>query len=84
MGLPLGAVDLRAPAVVMVNLLGTKDGMMNNADLAHALQYDKAHVHLYGKRQLRKGRKMGHITVLGDSIAQAERIALDCASAFDI
>lgn len=84
MGLPLGAVDLRAPAVVMVNLLGTKDGMMNNADLAHALRYNRAHVHLYGKRQLRKGRKMGHITVLGESIAQAEKIALDCASAFDI
>lgn len=84
MGLPLGAVDLRAPAVVMVNLLGTKDGMMNSDDLTHALKQNRAHVHLYGKRQLRKGRKMGHITVLGESIAEAEKIALDAASGFDI
>lgn len=84
LGLPLGAVDLCAPAVVMVNLLGTKDGMMNNDDLARALKQNRAHVHLYGKRQLRKGRKMGHITVLGESIAEAEKIALDAASGFDI
>lgn len=84
MGLPLGAVDLRAPAVVMVNLLGTKDGLMDHRDLAAALRYERVHVHLYGKRQLRRGRKMGHITVLANTIAEAEQVALHAAAAFDI
>ncbi|MDX2075627.1 MAG: 5-(carboxyamino)imidazole ribonucleotide synthase [bacterium] len=84
MGLPLGSVALCAPAVVMVNLLGTKDGMMNGDDLANALQYDRVHVHLYGKRQLRKGRKMGHLTVLAESLAEAESIGLQAAAQFDI
>lgn len=84
MGLPLGSVDLRAPAVVMVNLLGTKDGVMNGDNLAKALHYDTVHVHLYGKRQLRKGRKMGHITVLGNTMAEAEEIAKKAISEFDI
>jgi 5-(carboxyamino)imidazole ribonucleotide synthase len=84
MGLPLGSVDLRAPAVVMVNLLGTKDGTMNTDNLAQTLKYDNVHVHLYGKRQLRKGRKMGHITILGDTIEEIEMIGVQAASEFDI
>jgi len=83
-GLPLGAVDLRAPAVVMVNLLGTRDSTTNADTLAKVLQHDRAHVHVYGKRQIRKGRKMGHITVLADTIAEAEQIAVSAASQFDI
>ncbi|HRF94010.1 MAG TPA: hypothetical protein PLZ51_02385, partial [Aggregatilineales bacterium] len=66
------------------NLLGTKDGMMNGDDLANALQYDRVHVHLYGKRQLRKGRKMGHLTVLADTLSEAESIGLQAAAQFDI
>ena len=46
--LPLGAVDLRSPSAVMVNLLGTRDGDARTR-IAGALAVPGAHLHLYGK-----------------------------------
>jgi 5-(carboxyamino)imidazole ribonucleotide synthase len=58
-GLPLGAVDLTAPRVEMVNLVGEEaDGW------AEILADPAAHLHLYGKGEARPGRKMGHVTRL--------------------
>lgn len=77
-GLPLGDSHLLAP-VVMVNLLGDvwrgADGQASppwEAVLAHP----RAKLHLYGKREARPGRKMGHYTVLGDTAEQALQEAL--------
>lgn len=63
LGRPLGPVDLTAPACVMVNVVGADD----RADPACAVDEvdgDVA-VHLYGKAA-RPGRKLGHVTALGD------------------
>jgi 5-(carboxyamino)imidazole ribonucleotide synthase len=58
-GLPLGETTTRAATVEMVNIVGrAADGA------AELLTDDKAHVHLYGKKQAREGRKMGHVTRL--------------------
>ncbi|MCR9247318.1 MAG: 5-(carboxyamino)imidazole ribonucleotide synthase [bacterium] len=71
-GLPLGAVDAVAPAAAMVNLLG--DLWQNGEpDWAAALREPGVRLHLYGKAEARPGRKMGHLTVMGDSDAVAER-----------
>jgi len=43
-----------------------------------------AHVHLYGKRENRIGRKMGHITALGATLAEAEAVARRAAEGVDI
>lgn len=75
MGWPLGSTELIAPAVVMVNLLGDRAGALNPNPIAGALRVPDAHIHLYSKREVRPGRKMGHITVLGDTIESAERRA---------
>ncbi|HEV2865544.1 MAG TPA: 5-(carboxyamino)imidazole ribonucleotide synthase [Allosphingosinicella sp.] len=56
-GLPLGATDLMAPRVEMRNLIG--DGVEAWRDI---LADRAAHLHLYGKREARPGRKMGHVT----------------------
>ncbi|KAI9599604.1 AIR carboxylase-domain-containing protein [Syncephalis fuscata] len=64
-GLPLGGTDLKVPAAIMVNLLGSNG--MTGATQA-ALNVPGATVHLYGKPELRPGRKMGHITVVGSSL----------------
>ncbi len=72
-GLQLSAVigePLRQPtqrgAVAMVNLLG--DVWHNGEPAWDALErFPSAHLHLYGKAEPRPGRKMGHVTVLGDS-----------------
>ncbi len=58
-GLPLGPVTLTAPAVQMTNLLG--DAVH---DWAEILADPGAHLHLYGKSEVKPGRKMGHVTRL--------------------
>jgi 5-(carboxyamino)imidazole ribonucleotide synthase len=58
-GLPLGATTLTAPAVRMTNLLG--DAVH---DWAVLLADPNAHLHLYGKSEVKPGRKMGHVTWL--------------------
>lgn len=73
-GLPLGDPTLHTPAV-MVNLLGELWGAGEprwDAVLRHA----GAHLHLYGKREARPGRKMGHITVCEPSAARALEVAM--------
>ena len=63
-GLPLGDAQLLTPAA-MVNILG--EAMLPAApDWAGLLALPGAKLHLYGKREPRPGRKMGHITFLGD------------------
>ena len=64
-GLPLGATELRAARVEMTNLIGD-----DVAAWPALLAERGAHLHLYGKRHARPGRKMGHVTRLsgrGDS-----------------
>jgi 5-(carboxyamino)imidazole ribonucleotide synthase len=76
--LPLGPADLRSPAAALVNLLGEHAGPAH-PDLSAALAVGGAHVHLYGKREVRVRRKMGHVTTLGataeDALARARRAA---------
>ena len=78
--LPLGAVTLRAPAAVMVNILGTRSGV-SRPRLADAVAIPGAHIHLYGKRETRVRRKMGHVTVLGTSVDDATARAEAAAEA---
>lgn len=63
-GLPLGSPEQLRPAA-MVNLLGDlwQEG---EPDWSGVLAERGASLHLYGKRDARLGRKMGHITVLGE------------------
>ena len=79
LGWPLGSPELRAPAV-MVNLLGTGPGPGHPRGLAEALAVPGAHVHLYGKDRSAAGRKLGHVTATGATVAAAEAAALQSAS----
>jgi len=60
-GLPLGSTRRRAPSVSMDNLIGT-----DVARWAEILADPGAPLHLSGKGEPRPGRKMGHVTRLGD------------------
>lgn len=77
---PLGATDLVAPAVVMANVLGASSPPEMGPDerLHHLFaRFPDAHVHLYGKTE-RPGRKIGHVTLLGermDDVRQRARLA---------
>jgi 5-(carboxyamino)imidazole ribonucleotide synthase len=68
-GLPLGAPDLLHPAA-MANLLGDL-WAGGEPDWTAALAMPDVKLHLYGKRTARPGRKMGHLTALADTAAQA-------------
>ncbi len=67
---PMGETALTAPAVVMANVLGGPPGGISIDERLHHLFAEDpgAKVHLYGK-QTRPGRKIGHVTVLGDDLA---------------
>ena len=75
-GLPLGSTDLLAPAAVMVNILGERDGPTELFGLEAALSVPHTSVHLYGKSPTKIDRKMGHINATGNSVAEARRRAL--------
>ncbi|MBP1467009.1 5-(carboxyamino)imidazole ribonucleotide synthase [Candidatus Chloroploca sp. M-50] len=79
LGWPLGDVRLREPAAVMINLLGQRNGTVEPEALEAALAIPGAHVHLYGKREARIGRKMGHVTAYGATMAEAEARARQAA-----
>lgn len=84
LGLPLGSVEMVAPAAVMVNLLGTRNGPARADGLADALAIPGAHVHIYGKLASRIGRKMGHVTALGATVIEAETRARAAADAISL
>lgn len=70
-GLPLADPRQHSPAV-MVNLLGDLWPAPEQApDWTPVLSHPRARLHLYGKRRAVPGRKMGHFTVLGDTIGEA-------------
>jgi len=80
LGWPLGSTAMTKPAAVMVNLIGVGDGPAMPAGLADALTVNGAHIHIYGKAKSSKGRKMGHVTAIGDSMPEVEMLAKKAAS----
>lgn len=84
LGLPLGGAGMLAPAAVMVNALGVRNAPAEARGMARALAIPGAHVHVYGKLSSRVGRKMGHVTALGPTVAEAEAIARTAVDALDL
>ena len=75
--LPMGDPVMPRPAV-MVNLLGdvwTRAG--GDPDFAGALSAPGVSLHLYGKSEVRAGRKMGHITAVASDVEDALSIAIE-------
>ncbi|HEV7976132.1 5-(carboxyamino)imidazole ribonucleotide synthase [Amycolatopsis sp.] len=75
---PLGETDPLAPACVMANVLGasTAPEMGPDERLHHLFaRYPGVRVHLYGKEE-RPGRKLGHVTMLGERMEQLRDRAL--------
>jgi len=77
---PMGDTSLAAPYVVMANVLGGADGGLSiDERLHHLFATDPAvKVHLYGK-QVRPGRKIGHVTALGDDLTEVRARAARAA-----
>lgn len=79
LGYPLGNTAAILPAAI-VNLLGAEgfNGDVIYDGLEEIMKIDNVFVHIYGKKETRPGRKMGHITILSkekqELIHQANRI----------
>jgi len=79
-GLPL-TQPRQHSAAVMLNILGELwgAGLDRTPPWDAVLALPGAHLHLYGKREARPGRKMGHLTLTADSALAARATALDAA-----
>jgi 5-(carboxyamino)imidazole ribonucleotide synthase len=76
-GMPIVEPKLHSPTV-MVNLLGEVwEDTDGNPDWERALELPGVSLHLYGKSEARKGRKMGHINVVADTVEDALYIATE-------
>lgn len=85
-GLPLGSPDALVPSV-MLNLLGDVwfDGeVRREPDWAAVARVPGACLHLYGKREPRIGRKMGHVTCVAPTLSQAWEAARAVGQALGI
>ncbi|KAL0136905.1 phosphoribosylaminoimidazole carboxylase [Mucor lusitanicus] len=72
--LPLGSTAMKVPASIMVNILGENSDMEAcYKPCQAALLAEGATIHLYGKKESRAGRKMGHITLVGESMMQVQK-----------
>ncbi|AXG73235.1 5-(carboxyamino)imidazole ribonucleotide synthase [Flavobacterium arcticum] len=74
--LPLGNTDSKA-AGIMVNLVGAEgySGNVVYENIEKILGQDGVTPHIYGKKQTRPFRKMGHVTIVNEDINEARRIA---------
>lgn len=75
--LPLGNTELISPAV-MLNLLGEEGftGAVKYEGIAEVLARKGVTIHLYGKADTKSYRKMGHVTIVSDTLEDAKDVAL--------
>jgi 5-(carboxyamino)imidazole ribonucleotide synthase len=82
-GLPLTQPRQHSPAI-MLNLLGDIWPDAGTPDFQAVLALPGTHLHLYGKAKASKGRKMGHLTVTGDTVERVRATAQQAASLLGI
>lgn len=74
--LPLGNTDNKA-AGIMVNLVGSEGyyGQVIYENIEKILKWNGVTPHIYGKKQTRPFRKMGHVTIVNQDVNEARKIA---------
>ena len=85
LNLPLGDTKNKA-AGVMVNLVGAENhtGHVVYKNIETIMGMDGVTPHIYGKKQTRPFRKMGHVTIVSDSISEARKIAEEVKKAIQV
>jgi len=84
LGWPLGDPGLREPVAVMVNILGHRTGLPSTQGLLEALSIPGVAVHIYGKKDVKPRRKMGHVTVTGRNPEEALQRAEQAAALIEL
>ena len=83
--LPLGRTDSKVGGV-MVNLVGA-EGYTGNVvykNIENIMQMDGVTPHVYGKRQTRPFRKMGHVTIVNEDVNRARQIAEEVKKSIEV
>lgn len=74
-GMELGDTSMKVGAAVMVNILGDREGVAEAKGVEDAELLGDVFVHIYGKKDVKPERKMGHITITGDSLEEVSKKA---------
>ncbi|WP_396210942.1 5-(carboxyamino)imidazole ribonucleotide synthase [Flavobacterium sp.] len=76
LNLPLGTTDSKV-AGIMVNLVGEEgfSGQVIYENIEKIMAIDGVTPHIYGKRETRPFRKMGHVTIVNENMVEARKIA---------
>lgn len=76
LGLPLGSTQLISPSI-MLNLLGEPNhtGVPLILGFQECIKIEGVNIHLYGKKETRPFRKMGHVTIIDQDIESAKKKA---------
>jgi len=85
LNLPLGRTDNKVGGV-MVNLVGA-EGFSGNVvyeNIEKIMRMDGVTPHIYGKKQTRPFRKMGHVTIVNEDLNEARRIAEEVKKAIRV
>jgi 5-(carboxyamino)imidazole ribonucleotide synthase len=72
------------PNLFVSNKLGSDPNFSNSPSWNKVLGLTGTHLHLYGKSEARKGRKMGHLTITASTADQASAIANQAAAILGI
>ena len=69
----------------MKNMIGEETGVAELVGIEEAYaKFDTLQIHFYGKKEVRKGRKMGHMTATADTIDEAINIVDEASSIIKI
>jgi 5-(carboxyamino)imidazole ribonucleotide synthase len=76
LGFSIGSTEIKVPSV-MINLLGEKnnEGSVKYEGLTECMKIQGVKIHIYGKKETKPFRKMGHVTILDKSIESAKEKA---------
>ena len=85
LNLPLGNTENKLTGV-MVNLVGKKGytGAVHYKNLEHILAIEGVNPHIYGKKETRPFRKMGHITIVNKDLDIARKIAEEVKETIEV
>lgn len=74
-GMPLGDTGMKVPAAVMINILGNRVAPADPQGIEEAGRVPGVTVHIYGKKETKPSRKMGHLTAVAATLDEALSIA---------
>lgn len=85
LGLPLGKTESKV-AGIMVNLVGAEGytGDVLYENIEKIMQLEGVTPHIYGKKQTRPFRKMGHVTIVNEDVAEARKIAAEVKQTINV